>query len=157
MWSFFNIHQWMWVTDGWEKQKSYFYFVSWNTLSHLNMIGLTHTRHTQKVIVEVNTPFTSLCGYLTDVNSGGVVRQPPFPIPCLSSNPLLACSVQGPRPVPYLFSLNPTCALTHCPPPLPPFHLGTEDHCTMFMWGGMDLTINIWAYMGVERENSQNC
>lgn len=39
------------------------------------MIGLTHTGHTQ-VIVEVNTPFTSLCGYLTDVNSGGVVRQP---------------------------------------------------------------------------------
>lgn len=40
------------------------------------MIGLTHTRHTQ-VIVEVNTPFTSLCGYLNDVNSGGgVVRQP---------------------------------------------------------------------------------
>lgn len=58
-----------------KKQKSYFYLVSWNTLSHLNMIGLTHTRHTQ-VIVEVNTPFTSLCGYLTDVNSGGVVRQP---------------------------------------------------------------------------------
>lgn len=36
------------------------------------MIGLTHTGHTQ-VIVEVNTPFTSLCGYLTDIN-GGVVR-----------------------------------------------------------------------------------
>ena len=111
------------------KQKSYFYFVSWNTLSHLNMIGLTHTGHTQ-VIVEVNTPFTSLCGYLTDVNSGGVVRQPLyhslFPL-----NPLLACSVQGPDP--YLFSLNPTCSLTHClpSPPPPPLHLGTEDHCTM--------------------------
>lgn len=58
-----------------EKQKSYFYFVSWNTLSHSNIIGLTHTGHTQ-VIVEVNTPFTSLCGYLADINSDGVVRQP---------------------------------------------------------------------------------
>lgn len=69
MWGLLYIHQWIQITDV-EKTKQ-----SWNTLSHLNMIGLTHTRHTQ-VIVEVNAPFTSLCGYLTDINSGGVVRQP---------------------------------------------------------------------------------
>lgn len=92
------------------KLKSYFYLVSWNTLSHLNMIGLTCSRHTQ-VIVEVNAPFTSLCGYLTDINIGGVVRQPlSFPYFPL---PFLACSVQGPDP--YLFSLAP-----HEPPHPPP-------------------------------------
>lgn len=144
MWSFFNIHQWMWVIGGWEKQKSYVYFVSWNTLSHLNTIGLTHTRHTQKVIVEVNTPFTSLCGYLTDVNSGGVVRQPPFPVPCLPSNPLLACSVQGPRPVPLLpqshMCPNP---LSPSPPPLPPWHWGSLHNVYVKGYGPYD------QYMGI--------
>lgn len=82
-----------------EKQKSYFYFVSWNTLSHLNMIGLTHTRHTQ-VIVEVNTPFTSLCGYLTDINSGGVVRQPLYH--SLFPKPSLGMLCTRPKPIPLL-------------------------------------------------------
>ena len=76
------------------------------------MIGLTHTRHTQ-VIVEVNTPFTSLCGYLTDVNSGGVVRQPlPFPnTRTLSRHALYKAQTHT-----SLSSLKPTCTLTYCLP-----------------------------------------
>lgn len=91
------------------------------------MIGLTHTRHTQ-VIVEVTAPFTSLCGYLTDVNSGGVVSQPLYH--SLFPQPFLGMLCTRPKPIPplpqtYMYPHPPS------PPSPPPFHLGTEDHCTM--------------------------
>lgn len=93
-------------------------FLSWNTLSHLNMIDLTHTRHTQ-VIVEVNTPFTSLCGYLTDVNSDGVVRQPLYPTPStLSWHALYKAQSHTSFPS-NLHVHSPTVSP---PPPLPPWH-----------------------------------
>lgn len=91
------------------------------------MIGLTHTGHTQ-VIVEVKTPFTSLCGYLTDVNSGGVVRQPLYP--SLYPQPFLGMLCTRPKPIPLLPqpSMYPHPLSPLSPPTL---HLGTEDHCTM--------------------------
>lgn len=149
------------VTDV-EKTKNiifyYYHFVSWNTLSHLNIIGLTHSRHTQ-VIVEVTT-LPLLCGYLTDVNSGGIVRQPVYHslLPLnLSRHALYKAQTHTSSPS------NPPCTLTHCPPPLPPpspspsstvaLRIIAQCRCE----GVMDLMINMWAYMGVERENSQNC
>lgn len=82
------------------------------------MIGLTHTGHTQ-VIVEVNTPFTSLCGYLTDVNSGGVVRQPLyrslFP-PTLSWHALYKAQTHTSSPA-TLHVPSPTVSPLSPPPP----------------------------------------
>lgn len=81
-------------------------------------------------------PFTSMCGYLTDISSGGVVRQPlPFPV---SLTFFLACSVQGPYPYPRPTPPHPT-------PLHLPWHWGSLHNVYVKEYGPYD------QYVGVHR------
>ena len=61
-----------------------------------------------------------LCVILTDIDSGGVVRQPPLPFPVSPQNPFLSMLCKRPNPPsplphPYMYPHPPLL-------PLPPWH-----------------------------------
>lgn len=146
--AYFSIDRWISRPD---VGKSYFYFESWNTLSHLNTIGLTHIRHSQ-IIVEVNTPFTSLYGYLTDVNSGCVVRKPL--VHSLFPTPLgMLCTRPRPKPPPSPQQI--ASATVSFPSPLSTLAPRITAQCLCEgVWTLWLICGHTWGWKG---KNSQNC